>query len=162
VLFMGGPVAAVMRVGEWAPDRARMWEHVPPTPPLSVLRPQAARRLAPAARFRLPRRDVPRLLGLPGARLESGRPSRLPRVSVGRSLRPGAGAGSRRPGPTGCLHWSGRGQAPGRPASPIAACPVGGAVDGVTSPGLPTPAQGSVGCARGPTRRRTPAPCSNP
>jgi hypothetical protein len=68
VLFRGGPVAAVMRVGEWAPDRARdvgtcASLQAPPAPPPSNLRPRAARRLAPAARINL----QARLLGWSGA-----------------------------------------------------------------------------------------------
>jgi hypothetical protein len=45
----GGPVAAVMRVVEWAPDQAWMWEPVPPSKPLRyLLFPPGAAGRAPA------------------------------------------------------------------------------------------------------------------
>jgi hypothetical protein len=125
-LFWGGPVAAVMRVGEWAPDRTRMQEPVPPSLPFWYL-------LFPQSRG-LPAGFVPR------PRLSCG-----PSCSDGLPSSESAAPRFSRPVPSRRCRGGVRAARADRvrtlvgrePASPDAACPVGGAVVGVMGPGRP-------------------------
>ena len=126
-LFRGGPVAAVMRVDEFgAADRARMWEPVPPSLPvwhhLFPLGPRAACRLCPVARIILRAVLLGRASASESAALRftgpvpPGRCRSEVRVTRADRVRALVGRG---------------------PASPVAACPAGGAVVWVTGPGRP-------------------------